>query len=86
MIDAEAEPPNLWPPDAKSWLTGKDPDAGKDGKWQDEKGVTENQMVGWHHRLYGHESEQTPEDGEGQGSLVCRSPWGHRVGLDWVAE
>ena len=54
--DAEAEAPILWPPDAKNWLTGKDPDAGKDWR-QEEKGMTENEMVGWHHRLDGHEFE-----------------------------
>ena len=65
-----AEAPILWPPDAKSRLTGKDPDAGKD--WgQEEKGTTEDEMVGWHHWLNGHESEWTPGDGEGPGSLVC---------------
>ena len=73
--DAEAEAPILWPPDAKSQLPGKDPDAGKDGR-QEEKGVTEAEMVGWHHRLKGREFEQTPGDGEGQGSLLCCSPWG----------
>ena len=75
--DAEAEAPVLWPPDAKSWLTGKDPDAGKD--WgQEEKGVTEDEMAGWHHRLNGHEFEQTLGDSEGQGSLVCCSSQGHK--------
>ena len=75
--DAEAEAPILWPPDKKSWLTGKDPDAGKD--WREkEKRKTEDKMVGWHHRLNGHEFEQAPGDGEGQGSLVCCSPWGHK--------
>ena len=74
---AEAEVPILWPPDAKSQLTGKDPDAGED--WgQEEKGTTEDEMVGWQHRLNGHELEQTPGDSEGQGSLVCCSPWGHK--------
>ena len=73
--DAEAEAPILWPPDEKSWLTGKDPDAGKD--WgQEEKGATEDEMVRWHHWLDGHEFEQTPGDGNGQGSLVCCSSWG----------
>ena len=58
-------------------LNRKDPDAGKD--WgQEEKGMTEDEMVGWHHWLNGHEFEQTPGDGEGQGSLVCCSPWGHK--------
>ena len=59
----------------KSRLIGKDPDAGKD-RGQEEKGTTEDEMVGWHHKLNGHESEQTPEDGEGHGSLVCCSSWG----------
>ena len=66
--DAEAKIPILWPPDAKSWLIWKDPDAGKDWRWK-EKGITEDEMVGWHHRLNGHEFEQTPGDNEGQGSL-----------------
>ena len=61
----------------KSQLIGKDPDAGED-RGQEEKGVTENEMVGWHHRLNGHESEQIPGDGEGQGSPVCCSSWGHK--------
>ena len=69
----DAEAPLLWPPDSKSWLIGKNPDAGKD--WGQEKGSTGDEMVGWHHRLNGHEFEQTLGDGEGQGSLVCRSPW-----------
>ena len=73
--DAEAKAPIPWPPDAKSPVVGKDPDAGKD--WgQDEKDVTEDEMVGWHHWLNGHESEQTPGNSEGQGSLECCSPWG----------
>ena len=75
--DAEAEAPILWPPDAKTWLIKKDADAGKDWR-QEGKGTTEDEMVGWHHLLNGHESEQTLEDGEGQESLVCSSPWGHR--------
>ena len=70
----EAETPILWPPDVKSWLMGKDPDAGKDWR-QEEKGTTEDEMVGWHHRLKGHEFEQAPEVGEGQGNLMCYSPW-----------
>ena len=65
--DAEAESPILWPPDGKSQLTGKDPDAGKD--WGQEKRASENEMAGWHHRLNTHEFEQAPEDGEGQGRL-----------------
>ena len=70
--DAEAEAPILWPPDVKNWLIGKDPDAGKDWK-QEEKGMTENKMVGWHHRLDGHEFGQAPGVGDGQGGLVCFS-------------
>ena len=72
--DAEAEAPILWPPDGKSQLVGKNPDAGKDRGT--EKGVTEDEMVGWNHQLNGHEFEQTQGDSEGQGSLVCCSPWG----------
>ena len=74
--DAEAEVPILWPSDGKSWLIWKDPDAGKDWRWE-EKGTTEDEMVGWHHWLNGHEFEHTPGEGEGQGSLVWCSPWGH---------
>ena len=70
--DAKAEAPIPWPPDTRSWLIGKDPDAGKD--WgQEEKGMTENEMVGWHHWHNGHEFEQTSPCGEGQGSLACCS-------------
>ena len=72
--DAEAEAPIIWPPAAKSWVIGKDPDAGKDWK-QEEKGMTENEMVGWHHQLNGYEFEQTPGDGEGHERLACYSPW-----------
>ena len=75
--DAEAETPILWPPDVKNWLIGKDPDAGKDWR-QEEKGMTEDEMVGWHHRLHGHEFEEAPVVGDGQGSLACCSPWGHK--------
>ena len=75
--DAEAETPILWLPDAKSWLIRKDPDAGKDWR-QEEKGMTEDEMVGWHHWLDGHEFEQALGDGEGQGSLACCSPQGHK--------
>ena len=72
--DIEDETPILWPPDAKSWLIGKDPDAGRD--WgREEKGMTEDEMVGWHHWLDGHVFEQAPGVGDGQGSLVCCSPW-----------
>ena len=74
---AEVETPILWPPDAKNWLIEKDPDAGKDWR-QEEKGKTEDEMVGWHHRLNGHEFEQTPGDSERQGSLECCSPRGHK--------
>ena len=75
--DAEAEAPILWPPDAKNWLIGKDPGARKDWR-QEEKGTTENEMVGWHHQLNGHELEQALGAGDGQGSLACCSPWGHK--------
>ena len=67
--------PILWPPDSKSQLFGKDPDGGKD--WGQEEEVAENDMVGWHHQLNGHEFEQTPGDSEGQGSLACHRPRGH---------
>ena len=70
--EAEAEAPKIWPPDVKNWLSGKDPDAGK--AWRQEKGTTEDEMVGWHYWLNGHEFE--PTLGEGQGSLACCSPWG----------
>ena len=83
--DAEAETPMLWPPDMKNWLIGKDPGAGQDWR-QVEKGATEDKMVGWHHRLDGHEFEQASGAGDGQGSLVRCSPWGCRVGHDWVTE
>ena len=82
--DVEAETPILWPPDMKNWLIGKDPDAGKDWR-QEEKGTTEDKMVGWHHRLNEHhhrldkhEFDQAPGVGDGQGSLVCCSPWGRK--------
>ena len=68
--DMEAETPILWPPGAKNWLTGKDPDAGKGWRWED-KGTTEDEMVGWHHWLNGCEFEQAPGVGDGQGSLAC---------------
>ena len=70
----DAKAPIVWPPDVKNWLLGKDPDAGKDWR-QEKKGTTEDEMVGWHQRLNGHEFEQAPGDGEGQGSLACCSPW-----------
>ena len=70
----DAEAPIFWPPGAKSWLFGKDPDAGKD--WgQEGEGVIEDEMVGWHHRLNGHDFEQTLGDREGQGNVACCSPW-----------
>ena len=83
--DAEAEAPIHWPPDVKNWLMGKDPDTGKD--WgQEGKGMTEDEMVGWHHWLDGHEFEQAPRVGDGQECLACCSPWGCRVRHDWGTE
>ena len=73
--DAKVEAPILWPPDAKNWLLRKAPDAGKNWR-QEEKGTTEDAMVGWHHWLHGHESEQAPGVCDGQGSLASCSPWG----------
>ena len=73
--DAKAEAPNLWPPDMKSWLIWKDPDAGKDWR-QEEKGVTEDEMIGWHRQFNGHEFEQSPVNVEGQGILACFSQLG----------
>ena len=73
--DAKAETPILWPPDARSWLIGKDPDAWKDWR-QKEKGMTEDEMVGQHHQLNGYEFRQSPGVGDVQGSLTCYSPWG----------
>ena len=73
--DIEAETPIFWPPGAKSWLIWKDPDAGKD--WgEEEKGMTEDKMVGWHHRLSGHGFGWTPGVGDGQGGLACYGSWG----------
>ena len=75
--DAEAETPILWPPHAKSWLIGKDPDDGRD--WgQEEKGATEDEMAGWHHQLDGHEFEWPPGVGDGQGGLACCDSWGRK--------
>ena len=75
--DAKAETPILWPPHAKSWLIGKDPDAGRD--WgQEEKGTTEDEMAGWHHWLNGREFEWTLEVGDGQGGLACCNSWGRK--------
>ena len=74
---AEFEALILWSPEVNSWLVGKDPDAGKD--WgQEKKGATEDEMVGWHHWLDGHEFEQTEGNAKGQGSLACCSAWGHK--------
>jgi len=75
--DAKAETPVLWPSHAKSWLIGKDSDAGRD--WgQEEKGTTEDEMAGWHHWLDGHESQRTPGVGDGQGGLACCDSWGRK--------
>ena len=87
--DAEAETLILWPPHAESWLIWKDPDAGKD--WgQEEKGTTEDEMVGWHHRLNGHGFGWTPGVGDGWGGLVCCGSWGRKESdmtewLNWTA-
>ena len=84
--DAEAETPVLWPPHAKSWPIGKDPDAGEEWR-QEEKGMTEDERVGWHHRLNAHEFGWTLGVGDGQGGLACCGSWGHkRVRHDWVTE
>ena len=77
--DAEVETPTLWPPNVKCWFIGKDSDAGRD--WgQEGNGTTEDEMAGWHHRLYAHEF------GDGQGGLLCCDSWGHRVRHDWATE
>ena len=87
--DAEAEIPILRPPDSKNWLIGKDPDAGKDWR-QEEMGMTEDEMVGWHHWLNRQEFEQALGVGGGQGNLACCSSWGHRdrnnrvIELNWT--
>ena len=88
-IDAKAETPILWPPHAKSWLIGKDSDAWRD--WgQEEKGMTEDEMAGWHHWLDGQEFEWTPGVGDGQGGLACWDPWGYKESdmteteLNWI--
>ena len=73
-----AKAPILWPPDVKNWLIGKDPDARKD--WmQEEQGTTEDEMIGWYYQLDGHEFEQALRFGDGQGSLACCNPWGHKA-------
>ena len=93
--DAKAETPVLWPPHAKSWLIGKDSDAGRD--WgQEEKGKTEDEMAGWHHWLDGCEFEWTPGVSDGQGGLVCCNSWGRKESdmterlkwteLNWICE
>ena len=76
--------PILWPPDVKNWLIGKDPDAGKD--WTEEKGMTEDEIFGGHHWLDGHEFEQAPVVGDGQGSLVCAVQRVTKSGHDWATE
>ena len=89
--DVETETPIVWPPNAKSWLIWKDPDAGKD--WgQEEKRTTDDEMVGWHHRLNRHEFGWTPGVGDGQGGLACCDSWGRKESdtnerlSDWVTE
>ena len=83
--DVEAETPIRWPPDAESWLIWKYTDAGKHWR-QEEKGLTEDEMVGWHHWLNGHEFGWTLGVGDRQGGLVCCNSWGRRVGHDWATE
>ena len=88
--EAKAEAPVVWPPHVKSWLIGKDSDAGRD--WgQEEKGTTEDEMAGWHHRLDGCEFEWTPGDGDGQGGLACCDSWCRKESdtterLNWTKE
>ena len=86
--DAKAETPVLWPPHEKSWLIGKDSDAGRDWE-QEEKGTTEDEMAGWHHWLDGRGSQWTPGVGDGQGGLACCDSWGRKEsdtteGLNWT--
>ena len=88
--DAEAEAPVIWPLDVKSRLIRKDPDAGKNRR-QEEKETTEDEMAGWHHWLDGHEFEQGPGDGEGQGNLACYCPWDRKESdtterLNWLTD
>ena len=85
--DAKAETPVVWPPHAKSWLIGKDSDAGRD--WQKEKGMTEDEMARWHHQLDGYEFEWTPGVGDGQGGLACCNSWCRKLSetterLNWT--
>ena len=75
--DAETEAPIIWPPDVKNWLLRKEKAGGKDWR-QEEKGMTEDEMIGWYHQLNGHEFEQALGVGDEQGSLACCSPWGHK--------
>ena len=83
--DAKAETLILWPPHAKSWFIGEDSDAGRD--WgQEKKGMTEDEMARWHHRLDGREFKWTPGDGDEQGGLAFCDSWGRRVGHDWATE
>ena len=89
-MDKDKKTPIPWLPDAKNWLFGKDPDAGKDWR-QEEKGMTEDEMVGWHHWVDGHKFEQAPGVGARQGSLVGCSPWDHEEldtteQLNWLTE
>ena len=88
--DVKAETPILWPPDAENWLIWKDPDAGKDSRWE-EKGMTEDEMVGWHHRHNGHGFGWIPRVGDGQGGLACCNPRGRKESdttkqLNWTEE
>ena len=88
--DAKAETPVLWSPHVKSWLIGKDPDVGR-GWGQEGKGMTEDEMAGWHHQLYANESGWTPGVGDEQGGLACCNSWGHKESdttewLNWFAE
>ena len=85
LLDADAEASIFWPPDVKSWLIRKDPDAGKDWR-QEEKGMTEDEMVGWHHRLNGYEFRWTPGVDDGQGGLERCGSWGPRVRNGWATE
>ena len=87
--DAEAETPIFWPPDVKNCLIGKDPDTGKDWRWEER--MTEDEMIGWHHQLNGLEFEETPEVGDGQGGLECCSPCSCKESdtseqLNWTGE